>query len=146
MAEAVEASAIDPARLWIEITEQDAIDTTTDALEKLKRIKAKGHHLLIDDFGMGHTSVAYLKTNLFDIIKLDGSITRNVLQDGNNQKIVASLIQLGRTMRLKVIAEYVDNIPQRDKLQSLGCDAFQGYLYSQPISADDLSTFCTEDH
>ena len=146
LAEAVKASAIDPAKLWIEITEQDAIDTTTDALEKLKRIKSAGHHLLIDDFGMGHTSLAYLKTNLFDIIKLDGSITRNVLQDGTNQKIIASLILLSRTMKLKVIAEYVDNIPQRDKLQSLGCDAFQGYLYSRPISQEDLSSFCKVKH
>jgi lactose/cellobiose-specific phosphotransferase system IIC component len=143
---AVDAAAIDPARLWIEITEQDAIDTTTDALETLKRIRTAGHHLLIDDFGMGHTSLAYLKTNLFDIIKLDGSITRNVLQDGNNQKIISSLILLSRTMKLKVIAEYVDNVPQRDKLRLLGCDAFQGYLYSQPILPDDLSAFCMGNH
>ena len=138
---AVQKASIDPSALWIEITEQDAIDTTTEAIAKLTRLKEKGHRLLIDDFCMGHTSVAYLKTNLFDVIKLDGSITRNVLSNPNNQKIISSLISLSHTMDLEVIAEYVDNVPQRDKLQELGCNKFQGYLYSKPVSMSELLTF-----
>ena len=136
--QAITDFSINPAELWIEITEQDALASTTESIKKLKSLKSHGHKLLIDDFGMGHTSVTYLRTNLFDVVKLDGSITRNVLENENNQQIIASLVSLSKKLDLMVIAEFVDNIPQRDKLAELGCDAFQGYLYSKPISLTDL--------
>ena len=135
---AIEEAHIAPENLWIEITEQDAIGSTDETLRKLTRLKDHGHKLLIDDFGMGHTSVTYLKTNIFDVVKLDGSITRNVLENPNSQEIISSLVSLSRTLKLNVIAEYVDNIPQRDKLIELGCDTFQGYLYSKPVPIEEL--------
>ncbi|MBR1553403.1 MAG: PTS sugar transporter subunit IIC/EAL domain-containing protein [Schwartzia sp.] len=135
---AMDAFGVKPEEVWIELTEQDAVASTSEAAEKLVRLKAKGHRLLIDDFGMGHTSIAYLNTNLFDVVKLDGAITRDVLENVNSQKIIASLVSLSRTMNLTVVAEFVDNVPQRDKLAELGCDIFQGYLYSRPV---DFETF-----
>ena len=135
---AVKMAGIRPEQLWIEITEQDALAGTQEAIQRLQRLKANGHKLLIDDFGMGHTSVAYLMTNQFDVVKLDGSITRDVIDNTNSQHIVRSMTQLTRDMGLTVIAEFVDNVPQRDKLIELGCDIFQGYLYSKPISMDEM--------
>ena len=87
---------------------------------------------------MGHTSVSYLRTNLFNVVKLDGAITRSVLENQNSQEIISSLISLSKSLNLQVIAEYVETVSQRDKLASLGCDAFQGYLYSKPISQEEL--------
>ena len=135
---AVKEAGIRPEQLWIEITEQDALAGTKEAIGRLQRLKARGHKLLIDDFGMGHTSVAYLMTNQFDVVKLDGSITRDVIDNTNSQHIVRSLTQLSRDMGLMVIAEFVDNVPQRNKLIELGCDTFQGYLYSKPVSMDEM--------
>lgn len=135
---AVKMAGIDPKQLWIEITEQDALAGTEDAIGRLHRLKKKGHKLLIDDFGMGHTSVAYLMTNQFDVVKLDGSITRDVIENTNSQHIVRSLTQLSKDMGLMVIAEFVDNVPQRDKLIELGCEIFQGYLYSKPVSMEEM--------
>ena len=136
--QAIQEYTIDPAELWIEITEQDAIASTNESMQKLKHLKSKGHKLLIDDFGMGHTSVTYLRTNIFDVVKLDGSITRNVLESENNQQIISSLVTLSKKLDLMVIAEFVDNAPQLDKLIELGCDAFQGYLYSKPLPLTEL--------
>ncbi|HCB93674.1 MAG TPA: hypothetical protein DEP57_07680 [Selenomonas sp.] len=135
---AVRMAGIDPKQLWIEITEQDALAGTEENIERLHRLKKKGHKLLIDDFGMGHTSVAYLMTNQFDVVKLDGSITRDVIENTNSQHIVRSLTQLSKDMGLMVIAEFVDNVPQRNKLIELGCEIFQGYLYSKPVSMDEM--------
>ena len=138
IASAIHETHISAAHLWIEITEQDALASTSEATEKLTRLKANGHKLLIDDFGMGHTSVSYLRTNLFNVVKLDGAITRSVLENQNSQEIISSLISLSKSLNLQVIAEYVETVSQRDKLASLGCDAFQGYLYSKPISQEEL--------
>ncbi len=133
LSEAMGDFGVKPEELWLELTEQDAVASTPDAMERLVQLKKSGHRLLIDDFGMGHTSITYLSTNLFDVVKLDGSITRSVLESENSRKIIASLVGLSRRMELIVVAEFVDNEEQRDKLLELGCDVFQGYLYSPPV-------------
>jgi len=97
-----------------------------------------GHRLAIDDFGMGHTSIKYLQAHIFDVVKLDGSITKLVLKDGSSNQIVSSLAELSRKMNMITIAEYVDNEPQRDELKRLGCDIFQGYLYGKPVPVEEL--------
>ena len=72
------------------------------------------------------------------MVKLDGSITRNVLEDKNSQEIIASLVSLSKNLHLMVIAEFVETESQRDKLAELGCDAFQGYLYSKPVPLEAI--------
>lgn len=130
--------AISPRNIGIEITEHDAIASTSITMDKLYRLKNSGYLLFIDDFGMGHTSITYLKSNIFDVVKLDSSITTTVLSNPNSQEIIASLVQLTKSLHLHIVAEFVDNIPQRDKLNALGCEVFQGYLYSPPISRTEL--------
>ena len=126
-------------RFCLEITEQDALSTSIDIADKIKNIKAKGHKFLIDDFGMGHTSLVYLQTNYFDVVKLDGSLTRDILDNERNSDIIASIAYLGKSLHFKIIAEYVEDEKQRDKLKELGCDTFQGYLYSKPLLFDELT-------
>ena len=132
---------IAPNKLWIEITEQDALASTSEIVQKLNRLKANGHKLLIDDFGMGHTSINYLQTNLFDVVKLDGCITRTVLENSRNQDIISSIVYLSQSLNFMIISEYVENANQRDKLEELGCDVFQGYLYSKPVPLDEFMKF-----
>lgn len=135
LSECVQESGIMAEHLWLEVTEQDALESSQTVIARLQHLKLQGHHLLIDDFGMGSTSLIYLRSNLFDVIKLDGSITRNILDNQNNRQIVSTLTSLSRQMHLRVVAEFVETSRQRDKLAELGCDAFQGYLYSKPLNA-----------
>jgi lactose/cellobiose-specific phosphotransferase system IIC component len=134
-----EKYSLDISNLWLEITEQDSI-TNLVVIEKLKRLKEKGYKLLIDDFGMGHTSISYLKSNEFDMVKLDGCITKDILENSRNSEIISSIIYLSKNLDFNVISEYVETEGQRDKLQELGCSIFQGYLYSKPIAFKELIT------
>lgn len=128
-------------RLWIEITEQDVISNVDSVLDKLRRLDAKGHTLLIDDFGMGHTSLLYLQHKFFKVVKLDGSLVKNIDENNTNQKIVASVVELGRELGVEVIAEFVETEKQRDLLNDLGCHWYQGYFYSKPILIDEFIEF-----
>lgn len=144
IADAVEKYEIPNEWFCLEITEQDALSSSIDIAEKIKNIKAKGHKFLIDDFGMGHTSLVYLQTNYFDVVKLEGSLTRDILDNERNSDIIGSIVYLGKSLQFKIIAEYVEDEKQRDELKRLGCDAFQGYLYSKPLEADALLEWMEE--
>ena len=107
-------------------------------LDKIQRLKELGHKFLIDDFGMGHTSLMYLQTNHFGVVKLDGSLTRDVLQNNRNKDIIGAITELGKSLHFETIAEYVETEEQKDKLLALGCNGFQGYYYSKPIPLAEL--------
>lgn len=125
-------------KLWIEITEQDMIANSNIVIDKLSRLKKVGHTLLIDDFGMGHTSLLYLQSNYFDVVKLDGSLVGKMLDLETNQKIISSIVKLGSELDVAVIAEYVENNQQRKKLLELGCKRYQGYLFSKPVPLEEF--------
>ena len=125
-------------KMWLEITEQDVLVNSEMVAEKLKQLKEAGHKLLIDDFGMGHTSLIYLQSNDFDVVKLDGSLIRHILEQETNQKIVASIVELAEKLEIKVIAEYVETEEQRNKLDELGCHYYQGYLYGKPMRLEEF--------
>lgn len=132
-------------RMWLEITEQDVISNSEFVVDKLKRLNSKGHTLLIDDFGMGHTSLIYLQSNFFGVVKLDGSLIKTLLENQTNQKIVASIVDLGKELNVSVIAECVETEEQRDELKELGCNWYQGYLFSKPVSLDEFIS-CIKEH
>lgn len=142
--EKVKKYGILPKRLWLEITEQDALVSSHEIMDKIQHLKELGHKFLIDDFGMGHTSLMYLQTNHFDVVKLDGSLTRDVMENVRNENIIAAITDLGKTLHFETIAEYVETDSQRDKLLSLGCGGFQGYLYSKPIPLSELIEWMKE--
>lgn len=138
LADKVRKYNISPRRLWLEITEQDALVSSDEMLDKIQRLKEQGHKFLIDDFGMGHTSLMYLQTNHFGVVKLDGSLTKDVLQNNRNKDIIAAITELGKSLHFETIAEYVETKEQKDKLLELGCNGFQGYYYSKPIALAEL--------
>lgn len=131
-------------RLWVEITEQDVISNADFVIDKLERLKNYGHVLLIDDFGMGHTSLIYLQSNYFGVVKLDGSLVKKLEENETNQKIVASIVELGNELGVKVIAEYVETEEQRNLLKKLGCNWYQGYLFSKPVELDTFIAYMKE--
>lgn len=128
-----------PAKyLWIEITEQDMLTNSDMVVRKISRLKEAGHKLLIDDFGMGHTSLIYLESEHFDVVKLDGSLVRDIISKKTNQKIVGSVIELAKKLNVKVVAEYVETEEEYHLLKLMGCDWYQGYLFSKPISLEEF--------
>ncbi|MDE7322233.1 MAG: EAL domain-containing protein [Lachnospiraceae bacterium] len=138
MEDKVQKYQISPKRFWLEITEQDALVTSQEMMDKIQRLKDRGHKFLIDDFGMGHTSLMYLQTSHFGVVKLDGSLTKDILKNDRNKEIIAAITELGKSLHFETIAEYVETEEQRDMLLELGCNGFQGYLYSKPIALAEL--------
>ncbi len=132
---------IQPSQLWIEITEQDVLSKATTVINKIERLKEKGHVMMIDDFGMGHTSILYLQSSQFGVVKLDGSLVKDVLENTTNQQIISSIVSLAEKLNVKIISEYVETEKQRDKLLELGCKWYQGYLYEKPIPLLDFIEF-----
>jgi lactose/cellobiose-specific phosphotransferase system IIC component len=141
IAEAVKRYGIKPEHLWFEITEQDALASSNLVIDKLIRLSEKGHKILIDDFGMGHTSLLYLQTYNFDSVKLDGCLTKSLLENNRNSNIISSIVYLSHTLNFNIIAEYVENNEQKEKLAELGCDGFQGFFFSKPLVAKDYITY-----
>lgn len=134
-----------PAKnLWLEITEQDMLSNSQLTVEKIERLKAKGHSFLIDDFGMGHTSLIYLQSNYFDVVKLDGSLVKSILTSTTNQKIVSSVVDLSKKLDIRVIAEFVETEEEKKTLCDLGCFWYQGYLYSPAIPLDKFIDYLGE--
>lgn len=133
-----------PEKLWMEITEQDILSNSQNTLDKLSRIKAMGHSLLIDDFGMGHTSLIYLQSGHFDVVKLDGSLTKSILTNEINQKIVSSIVDLSKKLNIHVIAEFVETRQEMEKLHEIGCDWYQGYLFSPAIPLEQFMVYLKE--
>lgn len=127
-------------RIMLEITEQTAIKLDASLIEKFMRIREMGYMLAIDDFSMGSTSIKYLQTNVFNVIKLDGSISRNVIDNKRSRDIIASITKMAKDMDAEVIAEYVETEKQRAILEEVDCNWYQGYLYGLALPLDKLET------
>ena len=126
------------AHMAIEITEQAALLIDDELIERLTRIKNMGFELEIDDFSMGSTSIKYLQTNIFSLLKLDGSLSRDVLMNSRSRDIIASITKLSNDFGISVLAEYVENEEQRQALESVECRMYQGYLYSPAVPLEEL--------
>lgn len=132
-----EDGAFRDVHLCIEITEQAALSFSDEATAILAALRDMGLTLAIDDFSMGKTSINYLKDNLFDEIKLDGSLVKGLFEHQNCREIVQSITQLAASLNMMVLAEYVETEEQRDVLHEIGCDCYQGYLYSPAVYLDE---------
>ncbi len=124
---------ISPEHLWIEITEQDILSRDTQYIDKITRLREKGHKFLIDDFGMGRTSILYLQSGLFDGVKIDGSLTGSIIEDKTSREIVTSVIELSQKLGLLTIAEFVEKKEECELLDKTGCSYYQGYYFSKPV-------------
>lgn len=131
--------ALGPEHLEIEITEKIALQQGDGFSDQLQSLRRDGVMLTCDDFGTGYASLAFLKTFPVDRIKIDQSFIRNVTQDPVDAAIVRSLVNVGASLAIGVVAEGVETTEQRDFLMENGCHEVQGYLYGRPMPADKLT-------
>ena len=126
---------IQASKLKLELTESLLVDNMEETIDRMNQLKARGVGFSLDDFGTGYSSLSYLKRLPLDQLKIDQSFVRDILSNGNDAVITQTIIVLGKSLGLAVIAEGVETAEQRDFLQQQGCLAYQGYLYGKP-SAD----------
>ena len=142
--EIIDRYEITPGNLKIEITEQLTLSNGSKIVDQITSIKKLGVRLAMDDFGMGHSSLTYLREYDFDTIKLDGSLVRDISSKNSCRNIISSIVSLGKSLNYSVVAEYVENEEQRNILHELGCDNYQGYLYSKPLPCDEVIDYILE--
>ena len=130
-----------PHRLKLELTESLLADNLDDVVVKMSALRARGVGFSLDDFGTGYSSLSYLKRLPLDQLKIDQSFVRDVLSDANDAAIVKTILALGDTLGMNVIAEGVETAEQRDFLRSSGCLNYQGYLFSRPLPAREFADF-----
>jgi len=135
---AIAGSGANPRRLELEVTEGLLLQDVEDTIAKMIQLKAYGLDFSLDDFGTGYSSLAYLKRLPLDQLKIDQSFVRDVLVDPNDAAIARTVVALGNSLGLRVIAEGVETEAQRVFLKRHGCDAWQGYLLSPPVPAPDF--------
>jgi diguanylate cyclase (GGDEF)-like protein/PAS domain S-box-containing protein len=144
VAEQLRAAGVSPNCMTFEITESAIMADPVKALEILVRLHEMGIRLSIDDFGIGYSSLVYLKKLPVDTIKIDKSFVINMIHDKNDAVIVRSTIDLAHNLGLEVIAEGVESEEIWNRLTEMGCDTAQGYYMCRPIPADQLSQWLKE--
>jgi diguanylate cyclase (GGDEF)-like protein/PAS domain S-box-containing protein len=131
----------DPRKLKLELTESSLVTEPEATVEKMKALKAVGISFSLDDFGTGFSSLSYLRRLPLDQLKIDRSFVCDVVTDTNAAVIMRSIIALGQSLSLDVIAEGVETPCQRRVLALHGCRTYQGYLYSRPVRIEALEAF-----
>ncbi len=128
-------------RLQVEVTESALMVDREGAADVLARLRAMGVRVSVDDFGTGHSSLAYLKVLPVDEVKIDKAFVQNLANDPTDRAIVRAVIGLAHELDLTVVAEGVEDQASWDVLRRAGCDIIQGYFLSRPLSAADLITW-----
>jgi len=126
-------TGIDPRALEIEITEGTLMNDTKSAKGLLSELKTLGVWLALDDFGTGYSALGYLRQFPFDTLKVDRSFVSDLLEDDGCAAITSAIVAMANRLRLKVVAEGVENEGQLEALRKLGCDQVQGYFFSRPL-------------
>lgn len=130
-----------PQRLKLELTESLLADNLQDVVQKMHALRARGVGFSLDDFGTGYSSLSYLKQLPLDQLKIDQSFVRDVLADSNDAAIAKTIVALGQSLGLAVIAEGVETQEQRNFLLESGCSNYQGYLFSKPLPVAALEQY-----
>ncbi|WP_372239149.1 putative bifunctional diguanylate cyclase/phosphodiesterase [Pseudomonas putida] len=130
-----------PRSLELEVTETGLMEDISTAAQHLLSLRRSGALIAIDDFGTGYSSLSYLKSLPLDKIKIDKSFVQDLLEDDDDATIVRAIIQLGKSLGMQVIAEGVETAEQEAYIVAQGCHEGQGYHYSKPLPARELTAF-----
>lgn len=139
----LQRTGLDPHQLELEVTESAFMENTAGAIKLLHELHSLGCELAIDDFGTGYSSLSYLRQFPIDRLKIDQSFVRNAISDHGNRSIASTIITLGHSLGLKVIAEGVESVEHEVFLKEGGCDEVQGYRYSRPLPEDKFLEFAS---
>ena len=141
--EILAATGVDPHGLKFELTETLVVTDFAHTIETMETLRRLGITFSLDDFGTGYSSLAYLRKLPLDQLKIDYSFMRDVLTDRNDASIVRSIIALGGSLGLQVIAEGVETQGQREWLSQAGCFAYQGFLYERALSGEHFAAYAS---
>lgn len=142
----LEESELAPDMLELELTENVFMDDSMDYTSMLDQIKKMGVKISIDDFGTGYSSLRYLKTFPIDTLKIDRSFIQDLPHNGHNASLVASMIDMGHSLGLSVLAEGVETMEQVKFLKAYDCDRAQGFLFARPQSLEALMPVLQSGH
>ncbi len=135
---------VDPALIYLEVTEGALMDDVPRSEAMLKELKNLGVKLALDDFGTGYSSLSYLKRFPFDKVKIDQSFVRDITTSQSDAVIVKVIVAMAHGLGLKVIAEGVETEAQCEIMRTSGCDEIQGYFFSRPIPAQAIEELFSE--
>ena len=138
---ALRETGLSPRSLDLEITESHAMANAEATIHTLRELKALGVRISIDDFGIGYSSLSYLKRLPIDTLKIDQSFVRDITSDPDDAAIATAIIALAHTLKLRVVAEGVETQQQLEFLSTRQCDRMQGFLFSRPLAAADCGEF-----
>jgi diguanylate cyclase (GGDEF)-like protein/PAS domain S-box-containing protein len=137
-------AGLDPSNLDLEITENMVMRHLTAAADAMERLKAMGIHISIDDFGTGYSSLSYLKRFPITLLKIDKSFVGDLPDNAEDAAIVRAILSLAHNLGLRVVAEGVETVRQLDFLRRHGCEEIQGYLFSRPVPAREMTRLLEE--
>jgi EAL domain-containing protein (putative c-di-GMP-specific phosphodiesterase class I) len=143
--QALKETGVDPCWLELELTESSIMQSSEDPRAILDRLKSLGIQLSIDDFGTGYSSLSRLKRFPVDTLKVDRSFVKDIPSDAGNIAITQAMIAMAKGLKMKVIAEGVQTREQLQFLREQGCDWMQGYIFSPPVPADEMTRLLAED-
>jgi diguanylate cyclase (GGDEF)-like protein/PAS domain S-box-containing protein len=132
-----------PEWLLLEITESLVLHDADQVWRDLRELRSMGVRIAIDDFGTGYSSLSYLSQMPVDVLKIDKSFIDDILRNRQQMALVATIVSLARTLDLAVVAEGIELGEHRDALVRMGCPYGQGYLFSKPVTADEVDQWLT---
>ena len=138
-------TGMDPRRVVLEVTEGVMLDRSEHVFSVLRELNGMGFRIALDDFGIGYSSLSYLRSFQFDRIKIDRSFVQNVEGDVDAHSILCAIVSLGHTLRMKVVAEGVETDVQRQLVQAAGCELVQGHLFWAALAPQDAFALLTRD-
>ncbi len=130
---------VDPRRIEFEITETLLASNVAEHADVLRRLGALGCAIAVDDFGTGYSSLSYLKRLPIDTVKIDRSFVRDIVTDPDDLAIVSAVVAMAKHLKLDVVAEGVESAQQLIVLRELGCDRYQGFLFSPAVPAGEFA-------
>ncbi len=137
---ALESSDLDPALLILEVTETALMHNAEDTARRLRALKALGVQIAVDDFGTGYSSLAYLRRFPVDCLKIDQAFINAIDDSSESEALIATFVQLGRALGLRIVAEGVETTYQIDRLRDHQVDNLQGFLLARPLDATTIET------